>query len=613
MDYNSILAETHPTKYLIHKYWARKPHNVLRYYIKEYFSSEDLLVDPFCGSGVFLAEAKLQNVNTIGFDLNPIACLISEVTVNPPNIEQFQIEANKILDYIRDRYLQYYLVDNEIIRYNVFEVNTKCKDCGSIQSYSKVLKKGNRSICHNCNNKLSFNFETWYSTQLVKIIDRKNNIYSDPIMLKTQEDLSGQMFNYYESQELLVNRRILAFPKMLHSDLFTKRAFGILKDAFKKAFEIENEVTKKAVLLMLSSGVAQCSRLIPYRNNLTTGGPAWSVPGFWIAPVHLETNPIIHLQSRYYKTLEGLHTLSTEMKKSKATCIVSKTSAQKGLGSIDGEVDGIFFDPPYGDSVPYLEFSQLWTGFLSDAIEYKDEIVVSDRKQNVSSWEEYSRNIFIIISEFERVLKNKGKIIMTFNNLDPRAWEIVLETFEKFNFHCVDAKYQIPAVISSKAQFASNTSYIGDFYCVFEKDNEKYIHTNNDINILKEKLQYLFTIRCGKVPLNIVRRFIILTILRNNMNVDLIRKSEELLLSFAKKVGDFYISEIINNEKEIELLEDRIRRTASDVLKNGPMNVKAFYKSIFESTDDLGGTSIAEIKQCSKDIVNFGTKFCTLY
>ena len=43
------------------------------------------------------------------------------------------------------------------------------------------------------------------------------------------------------------------------------------------------------------ASVAQCSRLIAYRNDLTTGGPAWTVPGFWVPPVHLETNPLPHI------------------------------------------------------------------------------------------------------------------------------------------------------------------------------------------------------------------------------------------------------------------------------------------------------------------------------
>lgn len=41
------------------------------------------ILDPFCGSGVTLLEAKKQGYDSIGVDINPIACLISRVKVNP--------------------------------------------------------------------------------------------------------------------------------------------------------------------------------------------------------------------------------------------------------------------------------------------------------------------------------------------------------------------------------------------------------------------------------------------------------------------------------------------------------------------------------------------------
>lgn len=38
------------------------------------------ILDPFCGSGTVLAEAQKKHIPSIGIDLNPIACLISEVS-----------------------------------------------------------------------------------------------------------------------------------------------------------------------------------------------------------------------------------------------------------------------------------------------------------------------------------------------------------------------------------------------------------------------------------------------------------------------------------------------------------------------------------------------------
>ena len=52
-----VFAQTHPPEYLLHKYWSRKPHNVLALFLSELLPRPGTVVDPFCGSGVLLREA----------------------------------------------------------------------------------------------------------------------------------------------------------------------------------------------------------------------------------------------------------------------------------------------------------------------------------------------------------------------------------------------------------------------------------------------------------------------------------------------------------------------------------------------------------------------------
>ena len=48
----ALVAKTHTPMYLMHKYWARKPHNIVSEYIKRYSKEGDTVLDPFAGSGV---------------------------------------------------------------------------------------------------------------------------------------------------------------------------------------------------------------------------------------------------------------------------------------------------------------------------------------------------------------------------------------------------------------------------------------------------------------------------------------------------------------------------------------------------------------------------------
>ena len=55
------------------------------------------VLDPFCGSGSTLVEAQLAGIPSIGIDLNPIACLLSEVKTQNLS-EDFLDSAKKVVD-----------------------------------------------------------------------------------------------------------------------------------------------------------------------------------------------------------------------------------------------------------------------------------------------------------------------------------------------------------------------------------------------------------------------------------------------------------------------------------------------------------------------------------
>src|SRR5574344_454073 len=67
--------------YKIHKYWARKPWYVIDEYIGKYSQKGDLVLDPFCGSGLIGCEAISFERDFLGIDLNPMSIMISEGTM----------------------------------------------------------------------------------------------------------------------------------------------------------------------------------------------------------------------------------------------------------------------------------------------------------------------------------------------------------------------------------------------------------------------------------------------------------------------------------------------------------------------------------------------------
>ncbi len=85
----------------VHNHTLENPNNIHSYPAKmfksipeviiPYFSKPgDKILDPFCGSGTVLLEAKLRQRNAIGFDINPLGVLISKVKTS--NVKRDKIK-----------------------------------------------------------------------------------------------------------------------------------------------------------------------------------------------------------------------------------------------------------------------------------------------------------------------------------------------------------------------------------------------------------------------------------------------------------------------------------------------------------------------------------------
>jgi predicted RNA-binding Zn-ribbon protein involved in translation (DUF1610 family) len=461
----AVAARTHPPGYRLHKYWARKPHNVVRRALETCgVGPRTVVIDPCCGSGVPLSEAARLGATCIGLDVNPVAVELTRTTLDPPAAAEYRQAVDSVLDELERRFSASFAIDGRSIRYAVHATVVDCRDCGARISADQAPRRGRTYVCPECESRLYFNLENLVATRTLRTVLCDGSHIDAPAV---DPDASGSDDSPCD-RELTPNARILAFPGMRSRDLFSARTFAVLS-AFAERVQALPERVRSAVRLTLTASVAQCSRLVAYRNNLTTGGPAWTVPGFWVPPLHLETNPLIHLRSRSRRFEKGLVELASLGGRGTSHDVRVGDARRLGESRLLGErrVSVVFFDPPYGDSVPYLEFSSLWNSFLGHTPDPGLDIAVSNRARGDGTWEQYRQGLAEIVASLRSVLDDDGRFIVTFNNKDLRAWRALLEALQSAQLTCRGAFYQHPAVVSTKAQLAPDGSYIGDIYAVF--------------------------------------------------------------------------------------------------------------------------------------------------
>lgn len=72
----------------IHPYPAKFPSQLPKKILDTFAKAGQTVLDPFCGSGTTLVEARLKSINSIGVDINGLACLLSKVKSTPMSGEE---------------------------------------------------------------------------------------------------------------------------------------------------------------------------------------------------------------------------------------------------------------------------------------------------------------------------------------------------------------------------------------------------------------------------------------------------------------------------------------------------------------------------------------------
>lgn len=207
-------------RHSIHEYPAMLHYLLVRTLINKYSNEEDLIYDPFCGSGVSIVEALKLNRKAIGTDINPLALLIAEIRASNLDVESIR----SYLSFLQKNWSVLVPDIPTIKNINYWFKEHVIEDLGKLRTFIKEIK-----------DKKVFNFFLVVFSQTVRECsnNRKGEFKRYRLPEKKLKEYNPNVFKTFNN---LANR----YLEILSKDTLPSQEFSLLLHDVRKNIPISN-------------------------------------------------------------------------------------------------------------------------------------------------------------------------------------------------------------------------------------------------------------------------------------------------------------------------------------------------------------------------------------
>lgn len=471
----AVTAGKNTPIYNAHSYHTKVPYQGIIPFIEHYTEPGDLILDPFCGTGMtgvasLLAPGGPRKV--ILNDLSPAAVHIARNYCTPCDVQKLKKEFERIKEAVKEEFDWLYGTYHEdpktgekipatiqyVIWSDIYRCQPKKRDtkkhpnnpdgCGAEivlwdvavdHETGDVLEKFSCPYCK----------EIWRKTELsllrsVPVIT--NYVYIDPKTKKKRRaehqvtDFEIQRLQEIDGKEILywyptphfdVTRemwrgvhRDAGITKA--SDFYTKRNLFALAKLWDESKKLKYRI-QLAMQFLITSVNINISRMWKYKADRKGG----SVSGtLYVPSLSIEQN-VLGVMTRKLKNV--CEALSLGRIDNVKTAVGSATD----LLIPDSSVDYIFTDPPFGANIFYSDCSFLWEAWLGEFTDDSKEAVWNKSRtpaEGGKTLEDYKRLMSESFNEMYRVLKPNRWATVVFSNSDDLVWEAIQDAAHQAGF-----------------------------------------------------------------------------------------------------------------------------------------------------------------------------------
>lgn len=198
------------TSYLshsLHPYPAKFPPQLPKKILEDYAIKGQTVLDPFCGSGTTLVEARIFGVNAIGVDVNGLSVLLSQVKATSLSEKQFTIIENFIAE-IQNEIFKWKFSDRPKIEVKEIE--------GQDHWFQKNVSEEITFLLNKINEQSDIEIQNFLKIILSSIIVRVSNQDSDTRFAAIEKNIqNGYTLEQFCKKATEYNSRMVEFSKLV--------------------------------------------------------------------------------------------------------------------------------------------------------------------------------------------------------------------------------------------------------------------------------------------------------------------------------------------------------------------------------------------------------------
>jgi 16S rRNA G966 N2-methylase RsmD len=405
-----VRAAPFPARYRMHKYWGKKPGNVVAAYIEHFADPKAMVLDPFAGSGVVLAEALIARRRGIAVDLNPVASLLTRVTVEGADPAAVRAGGRLILSELAP------------LREALFA--ERCARCGARGEIIATAFAGDAPVrvnldCPACGGVI----------QAPRPEDPRL-VCGGALLPDAGEFPDGDIYPGWQM------RKLFRAGLRRWSELFTSRNRCAVAHLNRACARVPDASIRRALTISFTAHLAQATRMIADASG-RAGGPSWKINCYWLPRASRELNPFRYFENRVEKTAQGLEDMAAALRRpveeGRDYQIWGMSTENIAERVPKGSIGYIFTDPPYGgEGIQYGELSMLWNLWLSSPMSVEREVAYNPWQQKDEA--DYAAGLMRCMAQSFEALAPGCWASITFANKDPRVWETLLRVCAKVGF-----------------------------------------------------------------------------------------------------------------------------------------------------------------------------------